>query len=427
MVIVKLDNKLSLINMADLSIPLGIPSLELITQPIDKEGNIILTVQSMKAECTCYKCGKTATKRYGYAPIIRIRHLSILDTPSYIEIQPVRYKCDNCGKVTTESYDWCNQRSNTTEALDKYLSRMLINSTCTDVAKKEQLSYKTLLQAIDRQVGKKVDWRQYKDLKVIGIDEISNKKGHQEYYTIISVVCANNKVSVIAVLADRKKETVKAFLESIPLELKKTVKTVCTDMYDGFVQSAIEVFGEKAVVIDRYHVSKLYRKPLDKLRIQEMQRLKKELSQEKYAELEGLMWILRKNHECLNEADKRKLKKLYIYSPKLKQAHNFALKLTHVFNTHGSRKSSIAKINRWISKVERSDLTCFNLFIVTLEKYKAGIANYFKNRKNSGFVEGLNNKIKVAKRRCYGFFKVESLFQRLFLDLCGYDAFKPTN
>lgn len=54
MVIVKLDNKLSLINMADLSIPLGIPSLELITQTIDKEGNIILTVQSMKAECTCY-------------------------------------------------------------------------------------------------------------------------------------------------------------------------------------------------------------------------------------------------------------------------------------------------------------------------------------------------------------------------------------
>ena len=82
-------------------------------------------------------------------------------------------------------------------------------------------------------------------------------------------------------MADRKKETVKAFLESIPLELKKTVKTVCTDMYDGFVQSAIEVFGEKAVVIDRYHVSKLYRKPLDKLRIQEMQRLKKELSPRK--------------------------------------------------------------------------------------------------------------------------------------------------
>ena len=132
--------------MADLSISLGIPSIELITQTSDKEGNIILTVKSIKGGCTCYKCGKIATKRYGYAPLIRIRHLSILDTPSYIEIQPVRYKCEYCGKVTTESYDWCNQRSKTTEGLDKYLSRMLINSTCADVAKKEQISYKTLLQ-----------------------------------------------------------------------------------------------------------------------------------------------------------------------------------------------------------------------------------------------------------------------------------------
>jgi hypothetical protein len=43
-----------------------------------------------------------------------------------------------------------------------------------------------------------------------------------------------------------------------------------------------------------------------------------------------------------------------------------------------------------------------------------------KQRKNSGFVEGLNNKIKVIKRRCYGIFKIENLFQRIFLDLEGY-------
>ena len=59
----------------------------------------------------------------------------------------------------------------------------------------------------------------------------------------------------------------------------------------------------------------------------------------------------------------------------------------------------------------------------TLEKYKPYILNYFKARKNSGFVEGLNNKIKVAKRRCYGLLKTESFFQRLFLDLNGYELF----
>ena len=51
------------------------------------------------------------------------------------------------------------------------------------------------------------------------------------------------------------------------------------------------------------------------------------------------------------------------------------------------------------------------------------IANYFKARKNSGFVEGLNNKIKVMKRRCYGLGSVQTYFQRLWLDLKGYAAY----
>lgn len=51
------------------------------------------------------------------------------------------------------------------------------------------------------------------------------------------------------------------------------------------------------------------------------------------------------------------------------------------------------------------------------------IGNYFKQRKNSGFVEGLNNKIKVLKRRCYGLISTETIFQRLFLDLNGVEMY----
>ena len=188
---------------------------------------------------------------------------------------------------------------------------------------------------------------------------------------------------------------------------------------DGFVNAAIEVFGAQRLVIDRYHVSKLYRKPLDKLRIKEMTRLKTELSPDDYAKLEGMMWVLRKKHECLSEADKSSLAFLYLHSPILKKAHTYALRLTHIFNTHSNRKAAMAKINRWIKSVKKSELNIFNSFINTLNKYKPYIANYFKGRKNSGFVEGLNNKIKVLKRRCYGLFDTETLFQRLFLDLQG--------
>ncbi|TNF69727.1 MAG: hypothetical protein EP298_01950 [Gammaproteobacteria bacterium] len=51
------------------------------------------------------------------------------------------------------------------------------------------------------------------------------------------------------------------------------------------------------------------------------------------------------------------------------------------------------------------------------------MANYFKAKKSSGFVEGLNNKIKVMKRRCYGLASVESYFQRLWLGLKDYEAY----
>ena len=47
----------------------------------------------------------------------------------------------------------------------------------------------------------------------------------------------------------------------------------------------------------------------------------------------------------------------------------------------------MAKINRWIKRVKKSDSTCFNGLLVTLEKYKGYVSNYFKNRSNRGFVE----------------------------------------
>jgi transposase len=275
-------------------------------------------------------------------------------------------------------------------------------------------------------IDRKVNWSDFTDLRTIGIDEVSLKKGHRDFITIISAKDKLGVLSVIAVLPDRLKATVKTFFESIPKHLKSTVRSVCSDMYDGFVQAAKEVFGSQIVVIDRYHVAKLYRAPLDKLRIDEMHRLKSELSPEEYAKLEGMMWVLRRDHECLSEADKDKLSLLYKYSPKLKQAHKYALKLTHIFNTKCSRKKAQNKLNRWIQSVENSTFTCFSTFIRTLQKYKPCILNYFKDRKNSGFVEGLNNKIKILTRRCYGIFNPASIFQRMQLDLNGFEMFART-
>ena len=63
------------------------------------------------------------------------------------------------------------------------------------------------------------------------------------------------------------------------------------------------------------------------------------------------------------------------------------------------QKKAEQLISEWISEVEKSELTCYNSFIKTLRKYKNEIINYFRGRKNSGFMEGINNKIKVEERK----------------------------
>lgn len=411
--------------MSTFTLPLGIDSLEIISQSVDEKGNIIFDVKSKNDGTPCRKCGKLTKNNYGFGEILKVRHVSILDRPVYLRIRVVRYQCLECDDhpTTSERYDWMERKSQTTKALDNYINRSLIHSTVQDVSRKEKISYDCVESALIRCVEAKVNWADYTDLETIGIDEIAITKGHSNYAVIISAKDKKGELTPIAVLPNRLKETVKTFFESIPPHLKKTVKTVCTDMYDGFVQAAAEVFGIRTVVIDRYHVAKLYREPLDQLRIEEMKRLKGKLIAEDYAKLEGMMWILRRKHDCLSKDEKVALELLYVHSPLLKEAHQTALKLTNIFNRHQSRKEALTQVNRWILTVKNNETSCFKGFIKTLERYKSGILNYFKSRKNSGFVEGLNNKIKVLKRRCYGLSKIESIFRRLFLDLQGYRVF----
>jgi transposase len=411
--------------MAQINLPLDIKSLEIVSQAIDNKGDIIIEVVSKNDHSTCHKCGKPATRQDGKAPTRLIRHLPLFNTPVYLKITPVRYSCEYCDNhpTTTEQYDWCDRNSSTTKNLEDYLMLCLINSTVEDVSKKCKIGYQIVESVLQQQIEKKTDWTKIDNLNTIGIDEIAIKKGQDSYLTVVSAVPINSSPIIIAVLENREKKTVKNFLESIPMHLQQTVKQICTDMYDGFVNAATETFGAQCLVIDRYHVAKLYRKPLDKLRISEMARLKSEILPDEYVKLQGMMWILRKKHECLTDVEKDSLVVLYKHSPILKKAHSYAIKLTHIFNTHSDKRHALIKINRWIKSVEKSGLRIFNPFITTLNKYKLYIGNYFKARKSSGFVEGLNNKIKVLKRRCYGIFKPETLFQRLFLDLQGFKCY----
>jgi transposase len=89
-----------------------------------------------------------------------------------------------------------------------------------------------------------------------------------------------------------------------------------------------------------------------------------------------------------------------------------------------TKEEAKKRLIKWQDKVRRSSAsTCFDKFLTTIDNWLDKIVNYFVNRLSSGFVEGLNNKVKTIKRRCYGILRVTTLFQRLYLDLEGYRRF----
>ena len=169
-------------------------------------------------------------------------------------------------------------------------------------------------------------------------------------------------------------------------------------MYDGYINAVKEVFKNKvSVVIDRYHVAKLYRRELDKFRQKTLKQLKKELREHEYDQIIGATKILRRANECMTDDEKRIVKLIFSYSPELMEAYSLAIKLTQILNTHLTKKEALVKFDNWILLVNDSKLTCFKKFIGSLKKWKNEIANYFVSRQTSAFVEGLNNKIKVLE------------------------------
>jgi transposase len=259
----------------------------------------------------------------------------------------------------------------------------------------------------------------------MGIDEIALLKGHRDFVAVISARTERGDLHVLAVLPDRLKATVVAWLLSIPAAIRSRITTVCTDIWEGYITAVQEVLPDATIVIDRFHVARHYRDAVDELRKQEVKRLKKELPKDAADDLKRTLWPFRKRAADLDDTEQARLEGLLAYSPALMQAYTLREELTTIFDTARSKADGLRRIRYWRQRVMRSGLRCFDGFLKLLDTWQDLIANYFINHQTSSFVEGLNNKIKVLKRRCYGLRNVVRLFQRLTLDLEGYRRFSP--
>lgn len=411
--------------MCNINLEIDFPGAKVVKTEKDQRGNLLITVETTEDHVACRICKKKIYKRHGEDRERQLKHLPAFGHSTFIVYSPHRYICEDCqdNPTTTATPPWHSQNGSHTTEYENHLLMELVNSTLVDVAIKECVTEEAVLGVVTRRVASKVNWNNIRSLGMIGIDEISLKKGYKDFVTIITSR-VEDKITLLAVLDGRKKATIKGFLKEIPIKLRKTIIAVCVDMYNGYISAAKEIFKDKVlIVVDRFHVAKLYRAELDKFRQKTLKQLRQELTTRQYKQIIGATRILRRTNECLTEDEKKIVTLLFSYAPELMEAYALAIKLTQTFNAHLSKEDALVKFKEWITLISKSKLSCFNKFIKTLGKWKNEIANYFVNRHTSAFVEGLNNKIKVLKRRCYGIYNLKHFFQRLFLDLSGYELY----
>jgi len=409
-----------------ITIPLDIEGIQVKHVDVTAQNEIHIHVHSTVEGTVCHRCGREIKEVYDYGREIQLRHLPILDRPTYIFIKPRRYICRDCAgnPTTTQRLPWYEPRSSTTRAYAEHVLKQLVNSTVYDVSQKEKIGYGTVEDIVDREIGQGVDWRGFNELPTLGIDEVSIKKGHRDFATIVTVRGQAGENRVVGVLENREKATVKAFLSSIPKRLRDTVREVCSDMYEGYTEAAREVFGAGVTVtVDRFHVAKLYRSAVDGERKKEMRRLKKELPKEEYEKFKGAMWLVRKRPGELDGQEKECLRNLFAHSPVLMMTYLYSCALTGIFDRPLSKAEAEEHLRAWMRLVREQEATGFEKFLNTLDEKMDMVTNYFIRRNTSGFVEGINHKIRVIMGRCYGLFSRVHIFQRLTLDLCGYERF----
>jgi transposase len=408
------------------SIPLNIPDVEVIkVETVD--GELVITVESTLQGTIGTRCGRPINQFAGYNDPIQVRHLPCFGQTVWITYRPKRYECPDCDgqPKTTQTVGWHAPRSPYTRAYEDHILKALINSTLEDVSQKEGLGYGGVRGIVRRRLATVVDWSRYVCLRVIGIDEIALKKGYRDFVVIVSAHLDDGQVVVLGILPNREAKTLEAFLKGIPDALRATIANVGVDMYETYRQVVKTVLPQAQVVVDRFHVARTYREAADQVRKTEMKRLKQHLPKATYATLKPARRAFWKNRNTLNPDERQALNRLFTYAPSLRLVYDFREGLRTIFARPLSKAQAQDELKTWQFLVREQHLICFEPFLKTLANFFDEITNFFVHRLTSGFVEGLNNKIKVLKRRCFGIFNLGHFFQRLFLDLEGYMVFAP--
>jgi transposase len=264
---------------------------------------------------------------------------------------------------------------------------------------------KAILKADLDYRAQRIDWS---GVTHVAIDEISYGSGQKSYLTVVMDL---NEDRVLYVHEGRDMQALARFFKV--LRRKRTrLQAIAMDMHEPYRLAVREYYKRPcAIVYDRFHVMKLLNEHLDEIRREEVRKAEADGSG-RY--LKGLRYVVLRANENLKDDGRVKLQKLFAINEPLSKAYILKEQLRTIWR-YVERKDGELALRDWISQAEASGLDRLRRFAATLKVHWEGILAVFDQPISTGPLEGLNNAIKVLKRRAFGFrdlhfFKLRILF-----------------
>jgi transposase len=157
---------------------------------------------------------------------------------------------------------------------------------------------------------------------------------------------------------------------------------------------------QAAILYDKFHVLRHLNNAMDQVRKAEYKRLTNRPDR-KY--IKGQKYVLLSHRENLSPEKRRALTTLLAANKRLNTAYVLKEHFAQLW-TYWREPWARKFCDQWRASLRWQRLKPFEKFAELIERHWDGIAAYChpENKVALGFVEGLNNKIRVIQRRCYG-------------------------
>jgi len=314
----------------------------------------------------------------------------------YLDVEIRRVFCRRCGKVKQEKLDWLANSPFYTKRFAFYIGRRCRGSSIRDVAKEFHLDWK-MVKALEKQyMTEQLRRAGTPGPKVIGIDEVSLRKGHT-YRIVVSDL--ERKRAIWFGGEDRSEKSLDLFFGWLGEKKSKGVQLAVMDMWKAFHSSTRKHASQVAILFDKFHVIRHLNEALDKVRKSEYARL----SGKDRRFIKGQKYTLLSRRENLDTEGRFALRTLLKANKRLNIAYLLKESFCQLWEY---KKEGWARkfFDNWRSSLKWQRLRPHEEFAEMIESHWDGIAAFIQSEDNVslGFVEGLNNKIRVIQRRAYG-------------------------